>query len=197
MPINEFETALSGGHPNSLGNTVAVTDQVLGSPSRLRDLLDCYRSEDAVVRLRVSSCLKRVSGAHPEWLVPYLDELLGPVAAIDQASTQWTLAILIDRLDPWMTARQRGIGQDIMTRNLLQSEDWIVQNTTMNVIAGRLGTDERLRDQVLPRIRELSASHRTSVSARARAVLDRLVRAGLVAGDAAPHEVAPGGPLQR
>jgi hypothetical protein len=171
VAINGIEVSLTGGHPNSLGNTVAVVEEVLGDPPRLRELLDCYGSPDPVVRLRVSSALKRLSQHQPQWLVPHLDELLGTVAEIDQASTQWTLAILFERLEPWMTGHQRVAALDIMKRNLDNSDDWIVQNTTMQVVAGWSRDDADLTEWLRQRLERLSESPRKSVAARARRLL--------------------------
>ena len=61
-----FEDALTGGHHNSLGNTFAVSEQVNADRSLLPELIITYASDDEVVRLRVSSALKRVAWEHPE-----------------------------------------------------------------------------------------------------------------------------------
>ena len=50
------------------------------------------------------------------------------VAGIDQASTQWTLAILFDLLRERLSARQHQRAVEIMQRNLVESTDWIVLN---------------------------------------------------------------------
>ena len=91
-----FEAMLTGGHPNSLGRTVEVVDLVLADRERLAELYRCYFSADEVVRLRVSSAMKRVTIAHPDWAMDFMDRLQDEVAAIDQASTQWKLALLFD-----------------------------------------------------------------------------------------------------
>lgn len=91
-----FEEVLSGGHPNSSGRTVEVVDLVLADRDRLDELYGCYCSSDEVVRLRVSSAMKRVTGARPDWTMEYMDRLQHEIASIDQASTQWTLALLFD-----------------------------------------------------------------------------------------------------
>ena len=56
-----FESMLTGGHPNSLGRTEEVVDLVLAEQERLSDLYSCYFSADEIVRLRVSSAMKRVT----------------------------------------------------------------------------------------------------------------------------------------
>lgn len=94
--VEQFEALLTGGHPNSLGRTVEVVDAVLADRVRLAQLYACYFSEDEVVRLRVSSAMKRVTIEHPEWTMEFMDGLQSEVAAIDQASTQWTLALPFD-----------------------------------------------------------------------------------------------------
>ena len=52
VPLNNIEVELSGGHPDSLGNTEAVVERILDDPALLDNLIDCYGSDDAVVRLR-------------------------------------------------------------------------------------------------------------------------------------------------
>ena len=143
--MNEsFEQMLTGGHPNSLGRTIEVVDTVLAHPERLIDLYNCYFSTDEVVRLRTSNGIRRVTNEHPEWVAPYLDRFINEIAKIDQASTQWTLAILFDLLKNYMTAEQKAGAQKIMQHNLADHNDWIVLNNTMQVLCdwAAAGNDE-------------------------------------------------------
>ena len=110
-----FEDMLTGGHPNSLGRTIEVVETVLANPQRFEELFACYQSHDEVVRLRVSNAIKRVEKERHDLLVPYLDRLLTEISQIDQASTQWTLAQLFDRLRGEMDARQHGAALGIAT----------------------------------------------------------------------------------
>lgn len=87
-----FEQRLTGGHPNSLGNTVAVVEAVLDQPELFNELFNCYFSHDEVVRLRTSNAMKRICKANKSLLLPYLDRFLTEISQIDQPSTQWTLA---------------------------------------------------------------------------------------------------------
>ncbi len=102
-----FESMLSGGHPNSLGRTLEVVEVVLHDPAALEQLFECYSSADEVVRLRTSSALKRITKAHPEWLIAYIDRLIDDISTIDQASTQWTLATVFGLLEALMTPLQK------------------------------------------------------------------------------------------
>lgn len=173
MALNAFETELSGGHPNSLGNTVAVVEQVMADPSRLGDLIDCYRSADPVVRLRVSSALKRITRERPEWSATRLDDLLGWIAEIDQASTKWTLATIYSWLDSRMTPTQRDTAIAIMKGNL-HYDDWIVQNTTSESLAHFASQRPELAAWLVPQLEMLTSSRHKSVAGRARKLLRSL-----------------------
>ena len=165
--INAFEEMLTGGHPNSLGNTIEVVDIVLADKKKFDDLYQCYFSEDEVVRLRVSNAMKRICKEHPEWLVPYIDNFLNEISKINQASTQWTLAQLFLWLEDDMSKLQLEKAKEILKTNLTKSNDWIVQNTTMETLSTWAKDDESLRLWIIPKLEKFSESDRKSVARRA------------------------------
>lgn len=101
--MHSIEEKLTGGHPNSLGNTIEVVESVLADPAKFQELFDCYFSYDEVVRLRVSNAMKRICRERKELLLPYLNRFLDEISLIDQASTQWSLAQLYKMLEADMT----------------------------------------------------------------------------------------------
>jgi hypothetical protein len=159
---------LKGGHPNSLGRTLEAVEQVLAHPDALESLFQCYFSPDEVVRLRVSSAMKRICAVHPEWLVPYIDRLTTEIAAIRQASTQWTLAQLFEALYPYLSPQQRAAARRVMQRNLETWDDWIVLNRTMITLGAWARHDETLRAWLRPRVERLATDPRKSVANTAR-----------------------------
>ena len=171
--METFESQLTGGHPNSLGRTEEVVDLVLADRSLLPELYQCYFSDDDVVRLRTSSAMKRVAQREPEWLIDYIDRLLTDIASIDQASTQWTLAQLFDLLSDNMSTKQHQAAVKIMKRNLAEDDDWIVLNTTMQVLFEWSENDPKLRAWLLPQLDRLTGESRKSVAARATKLLIR------------------------
>lgn len=171
MPAEGFESMLTGGHPNSLGRTIEVVDAVLADRAQLRDLYRCYFSDDEVVRLRVSSAMKRVTAAHPEWTMEFMDGLQSDIAAIDQASTQWTLALLFDMTKELQSDAQRARSVEIMQCNLVEHPDWIVLNNTMQVLFDWSADDPALRGWLIPELERLTGESRTSVSKRAKKLL--------------------------
>jgi hypothetical protein len=173
MWINSFEEQLTGGHPNSLGNTLEVVDEILAQPALLENLYLCYGSRDPVVRLRVSSAMKRVCKAHPEWVAPYLDRLLAHTSQIDQASTKWTLSILFVLLDSYMSPQQREAAITVMKNNLLY-DDWIVQNTTADSLFHFAKSSPELSIWLVPQLQVLQTSRHKSVSRRVTKILSAL-----------------------
>lgn len=166
--MDDFEAMLTGGHPNSLGRTVEVVDLVLADRSRLTDLLACYDSADEVVRLRVSSALKRVEVAQHDWLLPHLDYLIDDIGDLDQASAQWTLAQLLDRYSHDLTADQHARALTLLQRNLANHHDWIVLNHTIETLSDWAATDPTLMQWLLPQLHRLANDPRKSVAKRAR-----------------------------
>ena len=169
-----FEKMLTGGHPNSLGRTVEVVDQVLAAPERLAGLYQCYFSSDEVVRLRVSSAMKRVTIAHPDWTMAYMDRLQDQVAAIDQASVQWTLALIFDQTRELLSPRQLERAKAVMKHNLAEHGDWIVLNNCMKVLGSWAEDDPALGAWLEPQARRLASDPRKSVAATARKLQVRL-----------------------
>ncbi len=170
-----FESMLKGGHPNSLGRTLEVVDIVLAQPKQLKQLYQCYFSDDEIVRLRTSNALKRVCREHPDWLVPYIDSLIAEIAKIDQASTQWTLANLFEMLESFMNKEQKSKAKSILKKNLENHTDWIVLNMTMQTLAGWAQSDKRLTKWMIPHLQRLAEDPRKSVAKKASKSLAMLV----------------------
>lgn len=169
-----FEEMLTGGHPNSLGRTIEVVDAVLETPGRFAELFDCYASADAVVRLRTSNAMKRIEAKNHALLVPFIDRFIDEVGALDQASAQWTLAQLFDRLSDDLTPDQRQTALAIMQRNLVEHDDWIVLNCTIETLSLWAREDDALRSWLAAPLQKLSSDRRASVAKRATRALEGL-----------------------
>lgn len=165
---------LTGGHPNSLGNTVEVVDLVLSDPERFDELFGCYGSEDDVVRLRTSNAMKRIEAERRDLLVPYIDRFIDEIGTLDQASAQWTLAQLFDRLSEELSKDQRKAAIAIMKRNLKGHDDWIVLNATIETLSKWAGKDAALAKWIRPHLERLSKDSRKSVASRATKKLNAL-----------------------
>jgi hypothetical protein len=172
--METIQSMLAGGHPNSLGRTVEVVGVILKDRAKLRELLDCYKSEDEVVRLRVSNALKRIEGERHDWLLPHLDELIDDVGRLDQASAQWTLAQLFDRYAVELSTGQRSRALALMKRNIEHHNDWIVLNHTLETLSRWAKEDAVLKAWLKPQAERLAREPRKSIAGRARKKLREL-----------------------
>jgi len=169
-----FEDRLKGGHPNSLGNTVGIVDEVLADHGLFDELFNCYFSDDEVVRLRTSNAMKRICKAEKSVLIPYLDRFLTDIAQIDQASTQWTLAQLFAMLEGDMNDQQIAQAKSILKNNLVNHNDWIVLINTMETLTNWAMHDVELKAWVRPYLDSLTTDSRKSVAGRAKKMITRL-----------------------
>lgn len=176
MNWESLEKRLQGGHPNSLGNTVEVVEDVLVQPECLEALFQCYQSEDEVVRLRVSNAMKRIAKAQASLLNPYLDRFLNEVALLDQASAQWTFAQLFLMLEKELSSEQKQKAQSHIQNNLENHQDWIVLNTSMETLAHWAKKDAALKLWLEPHLERLSQDKRKSVANRAQKYLLKLYK---------------------
>ncbi|MEO9872054.1 hypothetical protein [Ekhidna sp.] len=172
--MRSFEERLKGGHPNSLGNTIEVVEEVLNDNHHFDELFNCYFSDDELVRLRVSSAVKRVCISKKEMVIPYIDILLKKVSKIDQASTQWTLALLFQMLEDDMNEEQLAESKAILRRNLENHKDWIVLNNSMETLYHWLEKDSQLKQWLQKLLKKLTSDSRKSVSKRAMKLLKKL-----------------------
>ena len=169
-----FEERLKGGHPNSLGNTVEIVEEVLKNPPLFDEFFNCYFSDDEVVRLRVSNGMKRICKAEKPLLLPYIDRFINDISQIDQASTKWTLAQLFLTLDEDLTENQKSKAKEILKENLATHSDWIVLNETIKTLGEWSKKDETLKAWILPHLKRLSQDERKSVSKKASKTLESL-----------------------
>ncbi|WP_211051127.1 hypothetical protein [Parasphingorhabdus halotolerans] len=175
MMSDSFENRLSGGHPNSLGDTLNVVDDILADQEKLTELIECYDSSDEVVRLRTSNALKRVQLARPSWLLRWTDHLLENIAQIDQASTQWTLAQIFRKMKPDLTDSQYDRAVTILLSNLKHSNDWIVLTQTMETLSSWATRDDGLQKQLKPLLHKHGKDERRSVRNKAEKMLVKLI----------------------
>ena len=169
-----IEKELTGGHPNSLGNTEKVVAHVLEDKSRMQDLYKTYQSGDEVVRLRVSSCFKRVTKAKPEWMMEYLDRFILEVSKIDQASAQWTVAQIFELLYARMDSDQVKSATKALKRNLLATNDWIAIIQTQVTLAGWAKDNNKLKEWLVPILTKNSNDSRKSVASKSKKILAAL-----------------------
>lgn len=174
MPnVSVFEDALTGGHHNSLGNTVAVSEQVNADRSLLPELINTYASDDEVVRLRVSSALKRVAWEHPDWIHEEINSIMDWVERLKQPSAQWSVGQMLLAAGPLLSTLERERAIALMKSHIEESGDWIVLNHTMETLAQWAVDDSELETWLVPHLSRFAADSRKSIAKRAERLLGK------------------------
>lgn len=174
MSLEDYSAALSGGHPNSLGRTVEVVEDVLQNKKRLNKLFKCYDSSDEVVRLRTSNAFKRIFRDQPDWFPPLIPKFFEKLPTLSQASAEWTLAQLCEENNKVLTDAQRSEAKSIIKKFLIGTDDWIVLNASMKTLGLWAPEDKALKNWLLPKLRKLATDKRKSVANRASKLLLKL-----------------------
>jgi len=167
-----IKAILTGGNPRSLERTEEVVTLVLGNSTRLNELHACLLEDDQIIRMRASDALEKVCRQQPEWLQPYIPQLLTEIALIDQPSVQWHLAQILGEVE--LTPQQRVAARDILKRNLAEKKDWIVVNYSMETLAKLSKNDDQLRTELLTILKGLLSDPHKSIVSRARKLLAAL-----------------------
>lgn len=165
--MNTIEEKLTGGHPNSLGNTIEVVEMILSDHSHFRELFECYFSDNEVVRLRVSNAMKRIFKENKNLLIPFLDRFLNEISNIEQASTKWTLAQLYLWMHKDMNNDQFSKAKAIIKNYLETEKDWIVLNNSMETLSIWSLNDDDIKTWLKPHLEKLKKDARVSVSKKA------------------------------
>lgn len=172
MKSNFAAMLAEDGKKNSLGRAEEVVQIVLADQTRLDELYRCLFEEDAWLRMRAIDALEKVCRIHPKWLEPYVEELLGEVASIDQASIQWHLAEMFRAIALSDSQLTRAIA--LMKQNISSNQaDWIVASNTMETLA-RFAADGKLpRSELIPLLKIQQSHHSKAVVKRATRILDQ------------------------
>ena len=160
------------GDRNDLGRTEEVVAVVLEDPARINELYETYFQPDEWVRLRTSSSFKRIWRADKNLFLPFLERFVNDVSKMDQPSTQWTFAEMCYELDEHLTAKQRRTAETRLKNFLEHSDDWIVQNRSIETLSTWALDDPKLREWIVPKLETFAAGSRKSVAGRAQKWLD-------------------------
>ncbi len=172
--IEEF---LSGGHPNSLGRTDEVVILVTEDASKnlFNQLLNTYGSSDPVVRLRVSSSLKRLVKLKPQWIIERFDYLVKNIAwNLNQPSVKWSMPQVFDYIWQDLSLSQQAELIELMKHYLDTENDWIVQNMVSEILAKKSRNNQELTAWIKPRLNRMIKDSRKSVSKKGMKLLDEL-----------------------
>lgn len=132
--MQSFEEVLRvGGKTNSLGRAGEVFEIVSHEPSRLDELFQCISADDAWVRMRAIDTFEKLIKENPQWVQPYLAELIETFTHSTQPSVQWHLAQIFSEVSLTEDERKKVIGW-LKERIKTIDVDWIVAVNVMKTL---------------------------------------------------------------
>jgi HEAT repeat protein len=164
---------LGGGDRRSTGRVDEVVADVLAKPALFEALFDGMSVRDPIVRMRAADAVEKITAKHADWLKPYKQRLLGPVAAIEQQEVRWHVAQLLPRLP--LTAEERPRAVNILL-GYLGDKSAIVRTFSLQALADFAQRDETLRPPVVDLLQQALSSGSPAVRTRARKLLRQLRR---------------------
>ncbi len=159
---------LEGGDRRSIGRSEEVVSDILKNPALSKDLITGLSATDAIVRMRASDAIEKISLVHPEYLWPYKDFLIQQAAISDQKEVRWHLAQVLPRLNLSQKERQQVV--DILLSYFSDSSS-IVKTFAMQAFADIARQSPNLRPSILVHLQELTTSGTPAMKARGRKLL--------------------------
>ncbi len=157
-----------------MGRTLEVMEIVKTDPSRTEELFELYFQEDEWVKLRSSNALKRLWREDNDNIKPFVNKWVEKASAIDQPSVQWTFAQMIEECTELLTTTQLAKAVERVKNYLIESQDWIVLNSSISSLTKFALEDAELRAWLVPHLEELTKEDRASVAKRATKALEKL-----------------------
>jgi membrane-bound lytic murein transglycosylase len=167
----DFRAQMFGGNKRKINNR-PVIEAVLHDPTRVDELFECVKDDDAYVRMRASDALEKVCRANASIVQPLKTRVLNEMSAIDQPSVQWHYAQIVDQLQ--LTPQETAKVMSKLQANFEKYDDWITRNSTMEVLGHFALQDEALRAYLVPKLEELTKERIVSLSTRACKILKQL-----------------------
>jgi hypothetical protein len=168
MKRQPLSRILQGGDRRSIGNSNRVADAVSRNPHRLSELIECFWSDDLLVRMRAADAAEKVSVKRPEFLAPFKAELLGLAQETTQAELRWHLALMLPRLP--LSRAERDRARSTLQR-YLSDRSSIVKTCALEGVAELAKGDAVLEAEVIELLEEACRTGTAAMKARSRKLL--------------------------
>jgi hypothetical protein len=169
---NAMRDLLTGGDRRSIAGAPRAFDMVLADPSRVHELVVLAGDEDWLVRQRAADLLEKLARRHLDWVEPYKEVFIGPLADAEQ----WEIRLQVVRalpLFPW-TSRQKPRVLRILRRDLDHPQTFVKAWALDSFATLAKGSPSRLAT-VRMYIRRFERSGSKALAARARNIRARLL----------------------
>src|SRR5438552_4145103 len=169
----DFRALLSGGDRRGIARSARVRALIEKRPARVKDLAALTRADDWLVAQRALDLLEKLAHDHPDWIEPYKQVFIGPLADSDK----WEIRLQIVRALPlfrWTAAESRRI-ERILLENVAFPQTF-VRAWALDSLATLSEGKAKLLPIVLQHLEAFAQSSSKALQARARAIRERRAR---------------------
>lgn len=166
---------LKGGDLRSIGKADEVVAELLGNPALFGEVFRGMKSDDPLVRMRAADVIEKVSKIHPEYLMPYKNELINELTKIEQQEVRWHVALMFTYIE--LTNAEKTAVIEILLSWLENSKSKIVKVNALEALA-RIGhNDKKYRNKVIEILEEAIETGSPAMVARGKKLLAKLKKA--------------------
>jgi hypothetical protein len=168
---DQIRRLLSGGDRRSIAGSNQVRPLVETNPSLVSELAALTADDDWLVTQRALDLLEKLAHEHPDWIEPYKQVFIGPLAASDkwEIRLQIVRALPLFRWSPTQARRAEAILLDNVTFPQTFVRAWALDG--LAIFAERRGT---LMPIVRKHLRAFERSPSKALQARAKQIRVRL-----------------------
>lgn len=172
MSHQDILSRLASGDMRTTGAADEVAQLLIADPDLVAPIIAALRDgTDPGLRMRAADALEKASVKHPEIIAPYKEELLGPIALVEQQEVQWHIALMLPRLP--LEPGERHYAARILQRYYQTAASRIVRVNALQALADLATLDPELRPMADDYIQKALADPSRSLRARASQLTDR------------------------
>jgi hypothetical protein len=165
---------LKGGDLRSIGRAEEVVQDILETPALFGEVFEGMLDDDPRVRMRSADALEKVSSGHPQYLQPFKQRLITEVAGIKQQEVRWHVSQMFSYLE--LDEKEREVIAAILFSYIETDKSNIVKVFSFQTLAELAEQDDRLRPQVMEKLKQVMKTGSPALVNRAKKLLDRLNR---------------------
>jgi len=163
---------LKGGDLRSIGKADEVVVEILKDETLFAEVFQGVFNQEAVVRMRASDVLEKVSRIHPGYLQCVKRQLIEVVSNIEQQEVRWHVAQMLPRLE--LQANEIVEVLDILIGWLKNSKSNIVKVNSIQALADIAEQHNEYKLFVVRNIEEAMLGTSSAVINRGKKLLEKL-----------------------
>ena len=163
---------LRGGDRRSIGKANEVVSTLIREPALFGEVFKGMKSADPLICMRAADVIEKVAKVHPEYLMPYKNELLNEITKIEQQEVRWHVALMFTYLE--LTDVEKTLVIETLLSWLEKSKSKIVQANALEALVQIGSNDKRYGAKITEILEGAIATGSPALVARAKKLIAKL-----------------------